>query len=99
LTLPNGRHVVRFLAVVPDGVAKVRYFYSAPHARLQPGHVVRFDGSLTATVHDNVVALQSDRPTESLGWAVWYGSNGRVIHRDPTWSYLKRVGNHYVAKS
>jgi hypothetical protein len=97
--LSDGRRVVRQLSLVPDGVAKVRYFYAKPSQRLQPGSVITFQGSITVNVHDNVAAVQNDRPNESLGWQVWYDADGRVIGRSPAWRRLRRVDGHYVVRN
>jgi hypothetical protein len=80
-TFGRGRFA-RVVAIVPDGVASVRFVFPrrvrgfGRHAHVFPGRVVR-----TARVHDNVAALRVHRnPVLALtNREVWFDASGRRL--------------------
>jgi hypothetical protein len=95
IRLQDGREVQRFLMIVRDGVAKI----TIPLERGWPisGKPLRFDGSISASVHNNIAAFQTGG-FPNVGFAIWYGADGRIVGRGPEWHYVRRVGDHYVEK-
>lgn len=95
IRLQDGREVQRFLMIVRDGVAKI----TIPLERGWPipGKPVKFDGSISASVHNNIAAFQTGG-VPNLGFAIWYGADGRIVGRGPEWHLVRRVGDHYVDK-
>jgi hypothetical protein len=95
IRLPNGRKVSRFLMLVPDGIAKI----TIPLERGLPiaGKPVRFDGSISAAVHNNIAAFQT-AGSPNVEFAIWYSADGRIIGRETAWHHVRRIGDHYVEK-
>jgi hypothetical protein len=82
----GGTSAVRFIYVVPDGVARVTFVLprdALPGFPFEP--VYAHTLSVSAPVHDNVVAVQVDRQFDRANPPmIWYAANGTVI---------KRIGN------
>jgi hypothetical protein len=76
----RGRQVTQVVALVPDGVAKVRFFYSGAESR-------------TVAVSDNAAAVQFGRRCCQRGLKLTaYGPTGVVIARsDPNNSLVNAI--------
>jgi hypothetical protein len=76
--------------VVPDNVAKVTVLI--PRQEGRGVRILRRSLSLSAKVHNNVVAIEIDRLVDDpLQYMIWYGPTGRVVKRFGSTSRLNRV--------
>ncbi len=76
----RARHSIRFLVVVPDGVAKVTVIFAQPPV---PGENT-IESVDTRTPHGNVVAFQELGSQPARPWRMtWVGRTGKVIERIP----------------
>lgn len=82
----------RIIAIVPDGVTQVA-FLIGPSKAFGSAAAAQGGGATTietVQVHQNIAAVQLDRPCCDSTPMIWYGPHGRV---------LKRIGNWTPASS
>jgi hypothetical protein len=79
----GGIRGTRVTVVVPDGVASVRFVFPRQPVPEQFGApIYRHSLTLTAPVHDNVVAVQVARQVEAPTFPmIWYAADGHVVKR------------------
>lgn len=79
----GGSRQTRIILIVPDGVAKVAFVLPRQADRNDPGApIYRRSLTVTATVHNNVAAVQTDRECcGGLTPMIWYASDGQIIKR------------------
>jgi hypothetical protein len=82
--------LTQLVLVVPDNVAKVTVLI--PRQEGRGVRILRRSLSLSAKVHNNVVAIEIDRLVDDpLQYMIWYGPTGRVVKRFGSTSRLNRV--------
>ncbi|MBV9607670.1 MAG: hypothetical protein JO027_21320 [Solirubrobacterales bacterium] len=74
----GGSTQTRYILVVPDGVARVE-FYFPPQGIPGGGPTYHRSLAVTVPVHGNIAAVQVARQMGAPPALIWYGSGGRVI--------------------
>ncbi|MFZ0971749.1 MAG: hypothetical protein WAN22_05955 [Solirubrobacteraceae bacterium] len=87
----GGTSLITWLVlVVPDGVAKVTVLL--PRQEGPGARVFKRSLSLTARVHNNVVAIEIDRVVDDpLHYMIWYGQTGNFVKKFGNTHNLNRV--------
>jgi hypothetical protein len=89
----GGSTQTRFILVVPDGVAQVKFVLPRqPQPGVPGAPIYQHSSTVTAPVSDNVVAVQVDREFDGgVPPMIWYAANGQVIKRIGNFTTVNRV--------